>query len=515
MVISMEMKDKVEELNRWRASTLDESRPHAVEQQKNLGKLTARARNELLFDKGTFLEFGQLAGACNVPCKKTPADGAIVGVGKIDGRRVAVVNYDFTVLGGSQSDLNHAKTDHVHKIAREQGIPIVYLLDGGGFRAQDMGGFGYYYPKMWYSQVHLSGWVPLIGAALGPCYAGHANLAGLCDFLTMNEKTASIGVGGTHLVKTSLSVDVTPFDLGGASIHYDNTGVADMLGHNDEECIVQLKEYLSFFPTNSSEMPPVISCDDPADRREEILHKIVPFDQKRAYDMYRVIRAIVDHGKIFDIKPNWAKNMITCLARLNGRPVGIVANQTFHMAGIIDTPASEKMAHFVDMCDAFNIPLILLGDIPGFMVGPESERTGLVRRSMKILYTLGHCTVPIICVLIRKSFGAGGYVMASRGYNPSLFLAWPTAEMGGMGIGGAVEILHGKRIAESENPDEFRLKLIEELRDTMRAFPTAKNYGFDNVIDPMDTRPILINALKLLTTKNPNLPPKKHGIMPF
>jgi len=511
----MEMKRKVEALHKWRASTLDAARPHAVEQQRSLGKLTARARNELLFDPETFFEFGQLAEAPNVPDKETPADGVIIGIGKVDGRPVALVNYDFTVLGGSQSELNHAKTDHIHKIAMEQAIPIVYLLDGGGFRAQDMDVFGYFFPEMWYDQVRLSGWVPMAGAAMGPSYAGHANLAGLCDFVTMTEKTASIGVGGTHLVRASLSMDITPLELGGAHIHSEITGVADMLAPDDEACIAQVKAFLSFMPTNAGQAPPVIPCDDPEDRREEILLDIVPFDHSRGYDMYRVIRAFVDHGKIFDFKPSWARNMITCLGRLDGRSVGIVANQPMVMAGVIDSPASEKMAHFVEMCDAFNIPLILLSDVPGFMVGPEHERTGLVRRSMKTLYALGHCTVPIISIVIRKSFGMGGYVMGSRGYRPNLLLGWPSAEMGGMGIGGAVEILHRRRIAESENPDQLRHQLVEELREKMRAFPTARNYGFDDVIDPMDTRPTLIQALRYLTSKDPQLPPKKHGIMPF
>ncbi len=233
------------------------------------------------------------------------------------------------------------------------------------------------------------------------------------------------------------------------------------------------------------------------------------------YDMYRVIRAIVDHGAIFDIKPDWAKNMITCLTRLNGRPVGVVANQPLFMAGVIDTPASEKMAHFVEMCDAFNIPIVLLADVPGFMAGPDHEKTGLVRRSMKTLYALGHCTVPVVSVVIRKSFGMGGYVMGSRGFRPNMLLGWPSAEMGGMGLEGAVEILHRRRIAESEDPDKLRAELVEELRSKMRAFPTAKVYGFDDVIDPRDTRPTLIQALESLPKKDPHLPPKKHGVSPI
>ncbi|MFC1825393.1 carboxyl transferase domain-containing protein, partial [Thermodesulfobacteriota bacterium] len=282
------------------------------------------------------------------------------------------------------------------------------------------------------------------------------------------------------------------------------------------ECIMKLKEFLSFLPRNAGEMPPVQPCSDPIDRREENLLNMVPLSHKRMYDMYRVIRAVVDHGNIFDIKPDWAKNMITCLARMNGHPVGIVANQSMFMAGVIDTPASEKMSHFVEMCDAFNIPIILLTDVPGFMAGPDHERSGLVRRGMKTLYALGHCSVPIISVIIRKCYGMGGYVMGmGRGYQPNLLIGWPTAELGGMGLEGAAEILHRKKIAESEDPERLRAELAEELRSKIRAVPTAKKYGLDDVIDPRDTRPVLIKALDSFKSRDPHLPPKKHGISPI
>jgi len=510
-----EMKEKVAELNRWRASTLDPARPQAVARQKALGKLTARQRLDLLYDPGTFLEFGQLAESANPTDKESPADGVITGIGKVNGRRVAIVNYDFTVMGGSQGDINHAKTDHIHKIALEQGIPIVNLLDGGGARAQDLDTFPYHFVEMWYDQVRMSGWVPMVAGVMGPCFAGHANIAGLCDFISIVESTGSMGVAGTHLVRASLSKEITPADLGGAKMHAESTGAADMLAKDDHECIAQIKDFLGFLPSNAGEKPPLIDCDDPPDRREGSLLNIVPFSHKRLYDMYRVIRAIVDHGDIFDIKSGWAKNIITCLARLNGKTVGIVANQPMFMAGVIDTPAAEKMSHFVEMCDAFNVPVVLLTDVPGFMAGHEHEMTGLVRRSMKTFYALGHCTVPVVSVVIRKSFGAGGYVMGSRGFRPNMFLAWPSAEMGGMGLEGAVEILYRRRIAESETPEQLRAELVEELRRKMRAFATARGYGFDDVIDPRDTRSILVRALESMPLKEPYLPPKKHGIAPL
>ncbi len=510
------MRDQTEKLNKMRAATLDAARPQAVESQRALGKLTARKRQDLLFDPETFFELGQLAEATNVPDKESPADGVIIGIGEVEGRRVAIVNYDFTVMGGSQGRVSHAKTDRIHKIAMEQSIPVVYLLDGGGARAQDLGTSGGSAAEMWYDQVRMSGWVPMVAAAMGPSYAGHANIAGLCDFLVMTEKTSSMGVGGTHLVRSSISRELSHFDIGGARMHAEVSGVADMLAEGDEDCIAKIKEFLSFFPSNAGDPPPILPCDDPVDRKEEKLLDLVPSAHNRAYNMYNVIRAIVDHGAIFDIKSSWGKNIITCLARLNGRPVGFVANQPMVLAGVIDTPAAEKMSHFVEMCDAFNIPLVLLSDVPGFMVGPETEQTGLVRRSMKTIYALAHCTVPIISLIIRKCYGMGGYIMGGmRGYRPNLVLGWPSAEIGGMGLGGAVEILHRRRLAEAENREELRDQLAEELRLKMTAFPIAKNYGFDDLIDPRDTRPVLINALRYMLRKEPYLPPKKHGIAPI
>lgn len=510
----MGMVEEVEELKRRRESTLDAARLNTVQKQKALGKMTARQRVDLLCDAGSFLEFGQLARAKGVRDKESPADGVIVGVGLVRGRRVAVISYDITVMGGSQGQISHCKTDHIHKIALEQGIPIVSFLEGGGARAQDLDSYPYHFVDMWYDQVRMSGWVPMAAGIMGPCFAGHANLAGLCDFVTMVKETASMGVAGPHLIKHALSTEISPLALGSAGMHAEVSGIADMLAEDDQTCISQIKKFLSFFPDNAGKTTPAIPCDDPVEREEEDLLHMVPLSQKKAYDMYGVIRSVVDHDSLFDIKPYWAKNIITCLARLNGRAVGIVANQPMFMAGAIDTPASEKMSHFVELCDAFNIPLVLLADVPGFMAGPDHEKSGIVRRSMKTLYALGHCTVPVVSVILRKSFGMGGYVMGSRGFHPSMLLAWPSAEMGGMGLEGAVEILYRHRIADAENPDELRAELLEELRTKTRAFPTAQVYGVDAVIDPRQTRQALIRALEMLPRRDPCLPQKKHGVAP-
>jgi acetyl-CoA carboxylase carboxyltransferase component len=514
-LIKLNMRELTQELEKRLASTLDSSRPHAVEKQARLGKLTARKRLELLFDPGTFIEFGQLAAASRAMGKESPADGVIVGIGKVDNRPVALINYDFTVMGGTQGRTSHLKTDHLQRKAMDQGIPIVYLLDGGGARAQEADLFVDHDPSIWYEQARTSGWVPMIAGVMGPCYAGHANIAALCDGVIMVEGTSSLGNAGPRLIRDSLGQEIDPLELGGAKIHSEHSGIADMVAGSDVTCINKIKEFLSFFPSNSSESAPIIYCDDPIDRREEALLDMVPHTLKRMYDMYPVIRAIVDHGRTFEFKPAWGQSIITCLARLNGRPVGIVANQPMVMAGAMDVHESEKMAHFVEMCDAFNIPMVFLSDVPGFWIGPDQEKRGLARRAMKPLYVLAHCSVPLITINIRKSFGIAGYIMGCRAIRSTLFLAWPTAQLGGMGIEGIVEMIYHKEIAASQNPDQLRLELIERTRKNMGALETAKQFRFDAVIDPRDTRPVLIKALEIFQVKNLELPPKKHGIAPF
>ncbi len=512
----MSMNKKVEEIRKLKESTLDAARPHAVAKQRAGGKKTARERLELLCDPGSFLEFGQLAVAKDAD-KETPADGVICGIGKVNGRYVAVINYDYTVLGGSQGMRSHDKTEELTDIACEQGIPVVYLLEGGGARAQAVGDWMSYNksPNMFIKQAKLSGWVPMIAGIFGPCYAGHAILASVCDVVIMVEGTSSMGVAGTPHVRMALSLDITLEELGGARMHNEVSGCADIMVQNEEECISKIKESLSYFPDNAKEMPPIKLCDDPVERREESLLDIVPDSETRPFDMYRIIRAIVDHGQILDIKGKWAKNIITCLARLNGLPVGIAANQPMVMAGVIDTLASEKFAHFIEMCDAFNIPIIFLGDSPGVMIGPEAERTGLVRRSAKIHYAIAHCTVPTIGVIIRRCYGLGGGIMGQRFIQHSVIIAWPTGIYGEMGLRGLIEITYRKEIAESKDPDRLRAELFQKLQSQMDVIASAKSFSTDDVIDPRDTRPVLIKLLEYFKHKEPHLPPKKHGIHPI
>jgi methylmalonyl-CoA decarboxylase subunit alpha len=507
------VKEQIDGIAELKRRTLDEARGAAVTKQHDRRKLTARERLSLLCD-GDVLEYGQLAGSSKVIDRETPADGVITGIGTTDGRKVAFVVYDFTVLGGSQGDVSHHKVSHIQKIAISQGVPCVYLCDGGGARVQEMDTYAFDFPDMFYDQARMSGWVPLATAIMGPCFAGHANIAGMSDYVVMVTGSGSMGVAGTHLVRASMGRDVDKEELGGPALHCNVAGTADDEAPDDRACIGRVREFLGFLPSNARQSPPTVATADPADRRDEALATIVPESARRAYDIRVIIRAIADEGRVFELKPAYARNVVTAFVRMNGRSVGIVANQPMVLAGALDSPGAEKMSHFVELCDAFNVPLVLLADIPGVLGGPEAERTGVVRRSMKTLYTLGQVTVPVISIVIRKAYGMGGYIMGSRAVRPNLLLAWPGAELGAMGLEGAVETIHRKRLAGADDPAAERKRLVDELRQKMGAVPTARAYGVDDVIDPRDTRAVINRALEAFTVRDPALPPRKHGIMP-
>lgn len=497
-----------------RDRTLDAARPEAVDKQHARGKLTARERIALLFD-GPFLEYGQLASSRRVVDRETPADGVITGVGRMGGRRVGCVAYDFTVLGGSQGDVSHHKVSHLQKHLIAEGLPCVYLGDGGGARVQEMDTYGYDFPDMFYDQARMSGWVPMATGIMGPCFAGHANIAGMSDYVVMVSGTGSMGVAGTHLVRASMGQDVEKEALGGPALHCRVAGTADDEAPDDAACIARIRDFLGYLPSNSGQCPPVVPTTDPPDRRDESLATVVPASSRRAYDIRAVIRAIADEARFLELKPAWARNVVTGLVRMGGRSVGIVANQPMVLAGVLDSAGAEKASHFVDLCDAFNVPLLLLVDIPGVLGGTEAERTGVVRRSMKPLYALAQATVPIISIVIRKAYGMGGYILGSRAIRPTYLAAWPTAEMGAMGLEGAVETIHRKRVAAAEDPEAERRRLVEELRSQVRAVPTARAYGVDDVIDPRDTRATVNRVLDTFARRDPQLPPRKHGIMPI
>jgi acetyl-CoA carboxylase carboxyltransferase component len=490
-----------------------------IARQHEQGKLTARERLALLIDEGTFTEVGIHArphfSQRAMEGKDAPADGVITGYGKVDGRLVAVAAYDFTVMAGSMGMTGELKVARLRELALTKRIPMVWLLDSAGARIQEaagslFAGSGYLFRE----EVTMSGVVPQVAALMGPCAAGTAYIPGLADFVPMVKGRGSMALAGPHLTKAVTGEDVTQEELGGSRIHTRISGVGDLEVDSDEDCIAAVKGYLSFFPQNCEESPPKRELSDPVERLDEELLDILPDSPRKPYDMYDVIGRIVDHGDWFDLKPRWARTIITCLARMGGRPVGIVANQPKHLGGILENDSADKAARFVNLCDAYGIPLLFLMDVPGFMVGTKVEQAGIIRHGAKMLYAVSRATVPKVTVVIRKAYGAGYYVMNGRAYEPDLIVAWPSAEISVMGPEGAVNIIFRKQIEAAEDPDATRAEMIEGIRRTIDPYIAAGNALVDDIIDPRETRPTVIRALEMAETKRVNRPWKKHGIMP-
>ncbi|GBD46743.1 Methylmalonyl-CoA carboxyltransferase 12S subunit [bacterium HR41] len=509
----------VEELHERRARIKLGGGPEKIAEQHAKGKLTARERLDLLFDEGTFTEIG-IHGRPHfsqraMEGKDAPADGVICGFGKIDGRLACCAAYDFTVMAGSMGMTGELKVQRLRKMALEKRIPMIWLLDSAGARIQEAAGSLFAGSgDLFREEVIMSGVVPQIAALMGPCAAGTAYIPGLADFVPMVSGRGSMALAGPHLVRAVTGEDVTQEELGGAKVHCRVSGVGDLEVASDEECIAAIKRYLSFFPQNCDEQPPRRETSDPVDRMDEELLDILPDSPRHPYDMYDVIRRIVDDGEIFDIKPRFARTIITCLARMGGRPVGIVANQPKYLGGILENDSADKAARFINLCDAFNIPLVFLQDVPGFMVGTKVEREGIIRHGAKMLYAVSRATVPKITVIIRKAYGAGYYVMCGKAYEPDLIVAWPSAEISVMGPEGAVNIIFRKQIEASDDPDATRAQLIEGIRRTIDPYIAAGNAMIDDIIDPRETRPTIIRALEMAEGKRVERPRKKHGVMP-
>jgi acetyl-CoA carboxylase carboxyltransferase component len=360
----------------------------------------------------------------------------------------------------------------------------------------------------------MSGVVPMVAAMMGPGAAGTAYIPALADFVPMVKGTSHMALGGPPLVKAVVGEDVTAEELGGSKVHTEISGVADLEVVDDAAGIDAVKEYLSFFPSSNLEPPPVRPCDDPADRMDETLLTMVPDSARRAYDVKKVIASVVDHGHFFEIKPGWARNLVTALARLGGHPVGVVANQPMVLGGALDVDAADKAARFIMLCDAFGIPLVFLQDVPGFLVGSKVERQGIIRHGAKMLYAVSEATVPKLTVVLRKAYGAGYFVMCGKAYEPDLIVAWPTAEISVMGPEGGTNIIFRKEIAAAANPDEERARRVDEFRRLINPYIAAGGAFIDDVIDPRETRPLLIRALAMARTKKVERPWKKHGVMP-
>ncbi|MGH2685596.1 MAG: acyl-CoA carboxylase subunit beta, partial [Actinomycetota bacterium] len=467
-----DMPGHVEELTRKKDEYLGMGGPDRIERQHGEGKLTVRERLGLLFDADTFQEFGLLghhqAGTPAMQGKVTPADGCVTGVGRIDGRRVAVIAYDFTVMAGSIGMVGELKATRIRELALRERIPLVWLIDSAGARIQEASGSMFARTgDLFREQVHMSGVIPQVAAMMGPGAAGTAYIPGLADFVPMVKGTSHMALGGPPLVKAAVGEDVTAEEMGGSQVHTKVSGVADVEVDGDEECIRVVRDYLSYFPSSNLDRPPIVATTDPVDRRCEGLLDMVPANPRQAYDMRKVIPELVDDGEFFAMKPDWAKNLVTGFARVGGRPAGIVANQPMFLGGALDVNAADKAARFVWLCDAFHIPLVFLMDCPGFLVGSAVEKQGIIRHGAKMLFAVAEATVPKITVVTRKGYGAGYYVMNGRAYEPDLIVGWPTAEISVMGPEGAVNIIFRKQIEAmpEDEQTEARNNMVAMIRE--------------------------------------------------
>jgi acetyl-CoA carboxylase carboxyltransferase component len=509
----------VEELHERRAKAKLGGGEERIAKQHAADKLTARERIDLLIDEGTFTELGIHAqphfSQRAMEGREAPADGVITGYGRVDGRLVAVCAYDFTVMAGSMGMTGEMKVARLRDLALTKRMPFVWLLDSAGARIQEavgslFAGSGHLFRE----EVVASGVIPQVAALMGPCAAGTAYIPGLADFVPMVKGRGSMALAGPHLVRAAVGEDVTQEELGGSRVHCRKSGVGDIEVESDEECVERIKQYLSFFPSNCEEAPPQRESADPVDRMDEELLDVLPETNRKPYDMYEVIRRIVDDGEWLDLKGQWARTIITCLARMGGRPVGIVASQPWQLGGILDNDSADKAARFVNLCNAFGIPLVFLMDVPGFMVGTKVEAAGIIRHGSKMLYAVANATVPKITVVIRKAYGAGYYVMNGRAYEPDLIVAWPTAEISVMGAEGAVEIVMRRQVEEAEDPAAKKRELIEAYRKIIDVYIAAANDMIDDVIDPRETRPTIIRALEMAERKRVERPWKRHGVVP-
>jgi acetyl-CoA carboxylase carboxyltransferase component len=516
----MSLRERASELEQRRERARAMGGTEAIAKQHARHKLTARERIDLLCDPGSFAEIGMLAHAhslhaAEVPAEKTPADGVVTGHGLIDGRLCALAAYDFTVLAGSMGMVGESKVARMRDFALRNRVPMIWLLDSAGARIQESAGSTFAGAgALFYDQVQMSGVVPQVAAMLGPCAAGTAYIPGLSDFVPMVKETSSMSLGGARLVKASTGEEVTDLEMGGSQVHCYVSGVGDLEVEDDRACLEAVREFLSYLPSNNRAAPPVRPTQDSPARQLDGLEEVVPINPRQGYDMRRLIRRIVDDDHFFEIKPTWARNIVVGFGRLNGHSVGVVANQPQHLGGILDVNAADKAARFIRMCDAFNVPLLFLQDVPGFMVGSKVEKEGIIRHGAKMLYAVSEAIVPKVTVIVRKAYGAGYFVMCGRGYQPDLIVAWPTAEISVMGPEGAVNILFNKQIEASANPDETRKAMEGEVRKTIDPYLAASWAYVDDVIDPAETRAVVIRGFERAAGKHVERPWRKHGNIP-
>ena len=511
---------RMAELRKRRAAAEAGGGPERRERQHSEGKLSARERIELLLDEGTFEEIDQLvrhrSRDFGMEEQVIDGDGFLTGWGLINGRLTYVFAQDFTVFGGSLSQTNAQKICKVMDLALRNGAPLVGLNDSGGARIQEgvvsLAG----YADIFLRNTLASGVVPQISAIMGPCAGGAVYSPAITDFVFMVDGTSYMFVTGPDVIKTVTHEDVTKDKLGGAVTHNTVSGVGHFIAPNDGECLRMIRELLTYLPQNNRDDPPRRECSDPIDRQDAQLDGIIPEDSALPYNMEDVILRVVDDGEFFEVHEHYAKNLVVGLARLDGRPVGIVANQPAHLAGCLDIDSSVKGARFVRFCDSFNIPLVTFEDVPGFLPGTGQEFGGIIRHGAKLLYAYAEATVPKITVIARKAYGGAYCVMGSKHIRTDVNFAYPSAEIAVMGPEGAVNIVHRREIAAAADPEAVRREKIAEFRERFASpFVAAERGYIDAVIEPHETRPRLIRALRMLENKVDTMPRKKHGNMPL
>lgn len=494
-----------------------------IESQHNKGKLTARERLEFLLDEGSFEEFDMFVThrthSFDLEKKKILSDGVVTGHGTIDGRLVYVFSQDFTVFGGSLSETYAKKICKIMDQAMKMGAPIIGINDSGGARIQEgvksLAGYG----DVFQQNIMASGVIPQLSAIFGPCAGGAVYSPALTDFTLMVENTSYMFVTGPKVAKTVTGEDITPRELGGPTVHATKSGVTHFVAENEEDGLLMLRKLLSYLPQNNLEDPPVTPCEDPIDRLDDALNDIIPANPQVPYNVKDIIYTIVDNGEFLEVQRQFARNIVVGFAKFNGMPVGIVANQPNYLAGVLDIESSRKAARFVRFCDAFNIPLVTMVDVPGFLPGSAQEYGGIITHGAKLLFAYGEATVPKITIILRKAYGGAYDVMSSKHLGSDINYAWPSAEIAVMGPKGAIEILYHKELKEFEDEDERQKFILEKEEEYKANFSNpyeAARYGYiDDIIEPRNTRFRIIRALQTLQTKKELNPPKKHNNLPL
>ena len=511
--------DSIKELQEKKSNLGGMGGEKAVQKQHQRGKLTARERLTLLFDAGSFRELDLfVTHRCvnfEMPTTEIPSDGVIIGYGLVEGRTVFAFSQDFTSRAGTLGEMHAKKICKIMDLALKAGAPIVGLDDSGGARIQEgvdaLAGYG----EIFFRNSAASGVIPQITAIMGPTAGGAVYSPAMTDWIFMVKNTSYMFITGPDVIKAVTGEEITQEDLGGAMAHNAKSGVAHFACENDEDAIESIKELLSYIPSNNMEDPPLVETEDNPLRTDPCLDEIVPDDPRKSYDMKDVIRSIVDNGHFFEPHVYYAPNIIVCFARLNGRVVGIIANQPKHLAGCLDVNASDKATRFIRFCDAFNIPLLTISDVPGYLPGKDQEWSGIIRHGAKLLWCYSEATVPKLTLITRKAYGGAYIAMCSRHLGADFVFSWPAAEIAVMGAEGAANVIHRREIKEAADPKAKREEKINEYRKLFSNPYIAASRGYvDAVIEPRDTRPVLISALEAIINKRESRPPKKHGNIP-